>query len=64
MSMCNGALCIEQCQEPKKQSWARDNLLASRQRDNVILPQGPETNQKIVRPLCLDGIATINIVKW
>ena len=26
--------------------------------------QGPEKNRKIVRPQCLDGIATINIVKW
>ena len=26
--------------------------------------QGPEKNQKIVRPQCLDGVATINIVKW
>ena len=25
---------------------------------------GPEKNQKIVRPQCLDGVATINIVKW
>ena len=26
--------------------------------------QGPEKNIKIVRPQCLDGVATINIVKW
>ena len=26
--------------------------------------QGPEKNRKIVRPQCLDGVATINIVKW
>ena len=26
--------------------------------------QGPEKNQKIVRPQCLDGIATIHTVKW
>ena len=26
--------------------------------------QGPEINRKIVRPQCLDGVATINIVKW
>ena len=49
-----------------KQSWARDNCLASRQRqhDNVIEPQGPEKNRKIIRPQCLDGVVTINKVKW
>ena len=26
--------------------------------------QGPEQNRKIVRPQCLDGVATMNIVKW
>ena len=26
--------------------------------------QGPEKNWKIVRPQCLDGVATIHIVKW
>ena len=26
--------------------------------------QGPEKNQKIVWPQCLDGVATINIVRW
>ena len=26
--------------------------------------QGPEKNLKIVRPQCLDGVATIDIVKW
>ena len=26
--------------------------------------QGPEKNRKIVRPQCLDGVATINVVKW
>ena len=26
--------------------------------------QVPEKNRKIVRPQCLDGVATINIVKW
>ena len=26
--------------------------------------QGPEKSQKIVRPQCLDGVATTNIVKW
>ena len=26
--------------------------------------QGPEKNQTIVRPQCLDGVTTINIVKW
>ena len=26
--------------------------------------QGPEKNRKIVRPQCLNGVATINIVKW
>ena len=41
----------------------------TRQRDNVIYvasgtSQGPEKNRKIVRPQCLDGVATINIVKW
>ena len=28
------------------------------------IPQGPEENQKIVRPQCLDGLETINIVQW
>ena len=26
--------------------------------------QRPEKNRKIVRPQCLDGVTTINIVKW
>ena len=26
--------------------------------------QGPEKSRKIVRPQCLDGVATTNIVKW
>ena len=26
--------------------------------------QGPDKNRKIVRPQCLDWVATINIVKW
>ena len=26
--------------------------------------QGPEKNRKIFRPQCLDGAATINLVKW
>ena len=26
--------------------------------------QGPEKTRKIVRAQCLDGVATINIVKW
>ena len=30
----------------EKQSWARDNFLASRQRDNVIQPQGSVRDQK------------------
>ena len=49
------------------QSWACDNFLASRQRQRNIASwnsQGPEKNRKIVRPQCLDGVATINIVKW
>ena len=48
------------------QSGARDQFLASRQRDNVINviePQAPEKNRKILRPRCLDGVATMNIVK-
>ena len=51
------------------QSWARDNVLASRQRqrDNVTEPQEPVRDQKkfkkyLVRPQCLDGVATANIV--
>ena len=39
----------------KKQSWARNNYLASRC-DNVIQPQGPVRDQK--------KINTINILKW
>ena len=43
--------------------------MRQRQCDNVkqySLMQGPEKNGKIpvVRPQCLDGVATINIVKW
>ena len=38
--------------------------MTTRQHGNVIEPQGPEKNQKIVRPKRLDGIATINKVKW
>ena len=47
-----------------QQSWARDIFLASRQRqrDNVIQPQGPEKIRKILRSLCLQGVATTNIV--
>ena len=48
------------------QSGARDQFLALRQRDNVfnvIEPQAPEKNRKILRPRCLDGVATMNIVK-
>ena len=39
----------------KKQSWASDNFLASRQRqrDNVIEPQGQEKIRKIFRSRCL-----------
>ena len=38
-------------------------------RDNAttyysLTSQGPEKNRKKVRPQCLDGVATINIVKW
>ena len=46
------------------QRWARDNIIASlqRQRNNVIEPRGQETNRKIFRSLCLDGVATPNIV--
>ena len=54
------------------QSWARDNFLSfatttPRQRNTAPgTSQVPEKNRKIVRPQCqcLDGIATINIVKW
>ena len=51
------------------QSWARDNCLAlrQRQRNNVTQPQGQsgtKKSRKIVRPQCLDGVATSNIVKW
>ena len=47
-----------------QQSWACDIFLASRQRqrDNVIQPQGPEKIRKILRSLCLQGVATTNIV--
>ena len=58
----------------RKQSWARDNFLASRQRqrNNVHnrasgTSQGPEKIRKIVRPQCLLsrwGVATTNRVKW
>ena len=45
------------------QSWARDNFLASQQRNKASgTSQGPEKNQKIVRPESLNGVATINIV--
>ena len=46
------------------QSWARDNFLASlqRQRVNVIDSQGTEKNRKIFRSRRLDGVATTNIV--
>ena len=45
------------------QSWARNNFLASRQRDNVTEPQGPEKIRKIVRPQCLHWVTAANIVK-
>ena len=47
-----------------KQSWARDNVLASRQRqrNNVIEPQGSEKFRQIFRSRCLEGVATTNIV--
>ena len=46
------------------QSWARDNVLASRQRqrNNVIEPQGSEKFRQIFRSRCLEGVATTNIV--
>ena len=40
------------------QSWARDNFLASRQRNiSSGTSQGPEKNRKIVRPQCLRWIS-------
>ena len=57
----------QSCRNP--QSWARDNVIASRQRqrdmqsDTVIEPQEPEKNRKIFRSRCLDGVATLDIVK-
>ena len=42
------------------QSWARDNFLASRQRNVAFgTSQGPEKNRKIVRPQCLEGVTTL-----
>ena len=49
------------------QNWSRDIFLALRQQqcDNSLRDQsGTRKNRKIVRPQCLDGVATINIVKW
>ena len=50
------------------QSWACNNFLVTtttRQRNIASeTSQGPEKNQKIVRPQCLYGVAPINIVKW
>ena len=48
------------------QSWARDNVLASRQRqrNNVIEPRGQEKIRKILSSRrCLHGVAKTNIVK-
>ena len=53
----------------QNQSWARDNFLASRQRQRnyVTEPQGPVRDQKkiqkIFSPQCLDGVVTTKIVK-
>ena len=46
------------------QSFARDNFLASRQRqrNNVIEPQGQEKIRKIFGSWCLDEVVTTNIV--
>ena len=41
--------------------WARDNFLASRQR-NTVEPWGPEQMRKIFKSRCLDGVSTLNIV--
>ena len=47
-----------------QQSWARDNFLASRQRNIASgTSQRPEKNRKIARPQCLDGVATIKYSK-
>ena len=43
-------------------SWARDNLLASRQRNNVIKLQGWDTFWSMLWSRCLSGVATMNIV--
>ena len=48
-----------------KQSWARDNCLASRQRPRASeTSQGPEKIRNLVRRQCLNGVAITNIVKW
>ena len=52
------------------QSWARNNFLASqqRQRDNEKQRNrasgAMEKIRKIVRYLCQDGVATTDLVKW
>ena len=52
------------------QSWAVGTrqlfsftTTTTRQR-NIAQGPGTRKNRKIVRPPCLDGVATINIVKW
>ena len=51
LSRCIGFVCIRMQEDAEyryNQSWARDNFLASRQRqqDNVTQPQGPVRDQK------------------
>ena len=47
-------------QDGERQSWARDNCLASRQRNRASWTR---KIRKILRSHCLDGVATTNIVK-
>ena len=55
------------CVQGKIAELGTRNFLAlrRRQRDNVNIAsgtgQGPEKNRKIIRPQCLDGVATINV---
>ena len=60
----HGEMKIGRCCCNYLQSWARDNVLASRQRqrNNVIEPQGSEKFRQIFRSRCLEGVATTNIV--
>ena len=48
--------------QPPKQSWAHNNYLASRQRQNVKASV-TQKNSKMFRPPGLNQVATTNIVK-